>query len=118
MKTIQSLEDLESVLSQDRALVYKHSTRCGLSTRARRQIQTFMEKFPAAPVYVVDVIADRPISDAIEESLGIRHESPQAILVEGGNPRRSAAHREVRADVLASWWRAGDPTSRPGAVER
>lgn len=107
MKIIQSLEELDRVLERDRVLLYKHSTRCGLSTGARRQIQAFMENFPGAPVYVVDVIADRSVSDEIERRLGIRHESPQAILVECGDPRRSAAHREVRADVLTSWWEGG-----------
>lgn len=107
MKTIQSLDELETVLARDRALLYKHSTRCGLSTRAKRQIRAFMENFPAAPVYLVDVIADRSVSDEIEDRLGIRHESPQAILVEGGNPRHSATHRGVRAEVLAAWWEAG-----------
>lgn len=104
METIRSLEELDRILDRDWILLYKHSTRCGLSTRARRQIQAFMENFPGAQVYLVDVIADRSVSDEIEERLGIRHESPQAILVESGNPRHSAAHRNVRADLLTSWW--------------
>ncbi|MFW6083988.1 MAG: bacillithiol system redox-active protein YtxJ [Gemmatimonadota bacterium] len=104
MKTIRSLEALDRVLARDRVLLYKHSTRCGLSTRAQRQIRRFMENFPAAPVYLVDVIADRSVSDAIEARLGIRHETPQAILVEDGDPLRDASHRGVRADVLTAWW--------------
>ena len=104
MKPIQTVEQLESALARDRILLFKHSTRCGLSTRAKRQIHAFMEIFPAAPVYEVDVIADRSVSDQIEARFGIRHESPQAILVEGGDPLRNAAHHRVRAEVLASWW--------------
>lgn len=118
MKTIQTLEELESALAPDRVILFKHSTRCGLSTRARRQIQTFMENFPAAPVFLIDVIAHRPVSDAIEARLGIRHESPQAIFVEGGDPRRNAAHHGVRAEVLGSWWQDDVRSGRPDAGSR
>lgn len=104
MKPIPDPETLEAALGRERAILYKHSTRCGLSTLARRQIEEFTEEFPGAEVFLVDVIADRDISDGIERRLGVRHESPQVILVERGKPRRHASHRGVRADVLIGWW--------------
>lgn len=104
LKTLQTLDELESALERARLILFKHSSRCGLSTRAKRQIQAFMEIFPAAPVFMIDVIADRAVSDEIEARFGIRHESPQAILVEAGDPMQNAAHRRVQAQLLASWW--------------
>jgi len=109
METITSAHDLERALAADGAIIYKHSSRCGLSTLARRQIHRFAEKFPDADIFVVDVIAVPRVADLIVARLDVRHESPQVIMVETGKPTRRASHRDVRADVLAAWWTRRQP---------
>lgn len=104
MEPLTSLSQLERALAQSRVLLYKHSPICGLSTLTRRQIDAFVELFPDAPVYVVDVIGERFISKELETRLGVRHASPQVILVEGGKAVRNASHRAIRSATLASWW--------------
>lgn len=104
MEHIRTTDDLDAALATERALIYKHSTRCELSTAARREVVAFVENFPDVPVYVIDVIADRMISDEVESRLKLRHESPQAILVEGGDAVLHASHRGVRESTLAGWW--------------
>ena len=104
MKEIDTTRGLEAALAEDRAILYKHSPVCGLSARARRQIDRFKENFPDAPVFLIDVIAHRSVSNEVESRLGIRHESPQIILVHDGEPVADASHHEVRADTMGDWW--------------
>lgn len=104
MERIRTTDELDDALAMDRALIYKHSTRCELSAVAEREIQAFVENFPDAAVYVIDVIADRMISDTIESRLQIRHESPQAILVEAGDVVMHASHRGISEATLEGWW--------------
>ena len=97
---IHRLEDdaqLEAALAEPRAVIYKHSPRCGTCIAAEREMSFFAEGHAAVPVYRVDVLARRELSDAIARRLQVRHESPQVILVAAGQAVWSAAHWDVRA---------------------
>ena len=83
-----------------RFLLFKHSTRCGTSLRAYREVEEFEVTGGSVPVYLLDVIAERDLARELAERLGVRHASPQVILVSGGRPVWSASHGQIRADVL------------------
>jgi bacillithiol system protein YtxJ len=51
---------------------------------------------------MVTVQTEREISNAIAHRLGIRHETPQALLVRGGRVEWSASHFRVNAEELAN----------------
>lgn len=97
---LRTQEDLQQALERPLALLYKHSPMCGLSDIAQEEVQRLAEAEPALPVYRVDVIRDRALARAIAERLGIRHESPQAILLRGGKAVWDASHRGVTADAI------------------
>ncbi len=83
-----------------RFLLFKHSTRCGTSLRAYREVEAFEASGGRIPVYLVDVIAERDLARELAERLGVRHASPQVILVSGDLPVWSASHGQIRVDVL------------------
>lgn len=93
--------DLDTVCEHDIALIYKHSPRCGVSLATVGEVRRFMEANAGVPVYVVDVIRDRPVSRAVERRLGVRHESPQVLLLQRGVAVWNASHRAVTAEALA-----------------
>jgi bacillithiol system protein YtxJ len=82
--------------------VFKHSTRCATSSTAKHRVErdwTF-----EFPIYQVDVLRSRAVSDLIEKQTGIRHESPQLIVFRGGRPVYQASHnfifvREIETSV-------------------
>lgn len=82
------------------AVIYKHSPSCGMSRRAAREVQRFVEATPDVPVYVVDVVRDRDLSVDIATRLGVRHASPQVILVVAGAAVWDASHGGITADAL------------------
>ena len=57
-----------------------------------------------AKVFVINVVEHRSLSGEAESRLGVRHETPQVILLENGQAVRDASHRRVRVKTLASWW--------------
>lgn len=93
-------EALETVLEQPLAVLYKHSPLCGLSAIAARELRSFAESRPDVPVYVVDVIRDRPLSSEVERRLATRHESPQALVLREGEVAWHGSHRSVTAIAL------------------
>jgi bacillithiol system protein YtxJ len=92
--------DVERACEHDVAVIYKHSPRCGVSLSAEGEVRRFMAAEPAVPVYVVDVVRDRAVSRVIEGRFGIRHSSPQVILLRRGVPVWDGSHRAVTAAAL------------------
>ena len=95
-------EALDAALAAPLALVFKHSPICPVSTRAAREVASFAENHPEVPVFQVDVVGDRPVSQELAARLGVRHESPQAILLVTGRPVWHDSHGGVTAAALAA----------------
>ncbi|KPJ87303.1 MAG: hypothetical protein AMS18_14795 [Gemmatimonas sp. SG8_17] len=90
-------------MQADVAILYKHSPFCPTSRRAMEEVRYFSEHNPEVPVYMINVVRDRDLSRQLAESLGIMHESPQAILIRVGSARTHASHHRVKAGILEKW---------------
>ena len=94
--------DLEGALEESErepVLVFKHSRICGLSDLAHREIDR-LASAGDLPIYKIVVQEARALSDHIEATFGIRHESPQAILLSDRAPVFHASHRGITADAV------------------
>lgn len=92
--------DLEQALREPVALLFKHSTRCGISTAALIEVRQYAESRPGIPVYLLDVIEDRALARRVAARVGVPHESPQAILLAQGAAIWSVSHFEVSASAV------------------
>jgi bacillithiol system protein YtxJ len=100
VRPLRDATELDEVLRAPLVVLYKHSSRCGISTMALLEVRHFAATHPDVPVYQIDVVAQRPLSKAIADRLGVKHASPQAILVVNGEAAWSATHFGVSADAL------------------
>lgn len=88
--------DAALAISQDEPIVvFKHSRMCELSAMAWQKMQSVQ-----IPVYEVVVQSARPLSNHIEQFLGVRHETPQVIVLIRGQPVFDASHRRVTAKAV------------------
>jgi bacillithiol system protein YtxJ len=109
MANIQQLTSLEQwnqalkATSGKPLLVFKHSTSCSVSAGAHEELTHFIEDGQADSVdyAIVHVIEDRPVSNAIAEQLGVKHASPQAILVKDGSPVWDTSHWHITYSFLS-----------------
>lgn len=99
-RSIREREDLDTVLQEPVAVLYKHSPLCGASAAAARQVRSFMAENPDVPVYLIDVIRHRPLARETARRLSIRHESPQAFVLREGDVVWTGSHDAVTADAL------------------
>ena len=104
---------LEAAIGGPRAVLFKHSTRCPVSAYVIDEVMEFAEDHPEWPVYVLNVIEQRPLSNEAAERLGVRHESPQAFVLRHGRVHWHGSHNEVTADALR---RAIRPAPEPPPV--
>ncbi|HXW07535.1 MAG TPA: bacillithiol system redox-active protein YtxJ [Vicinamibacterales bacterium] len=109
MPSIAHLNDLDAL---DRAfeesrtrpvLLFKHSRTCGVSHEALDELRLHLETadLSAALYRMITVQSHRYVSDAAADRLGIRHESPQAILIREGRPVWKASHFRITAAALS-----------------
>jgi bacillithiol system protein YtxJ len=93
--------DLDEIKTQDLAVLFKHSSTCGVSWAAESQVKKFIAGNPDIPVYTISVRQDRELSRRIADETRIRHESPQVIVLRRGVPVANASHQDVTVDFLA-----------------
>jgi len=96
--------DLEQLLEQSRTdpvLIFKHSTQCPISTQAYEEFTDFAEGVPHLICGAVLVIENRKLSNKIAERFGVRHESPQALLIRDGRVLWHASHWSISSDSLS-----------------
>ncbi|MEM7050619.1 MAG: bacillithiol system redox-active protein YtxJ [Acidobacteriota bacterium] len=98
--------DLEAAFERSQQTpvwLFKHSLTCPISRRAWRQFEEFVAGRPAddtAFYGVVRIQEARPLSQQIAERTGIRHESPQALLLCHGQVEWHASHGAIRVASL------------------
>ena len=100
LEELSDLSMLDDALGSDRAVLYKHSTSCPVSAWVIEDVLEFARTHPDWTVYVLKVIEQRGLSDAVAERLGVRHESPQAFVIKAGQCVWNASHSAINADNL------------------
>jgi bacillithiol system protein YtxJ len=106
VKEITTIEEWESCLVDAAAkpiFMFKHSTRCPISAGAHDAVTRYMAKAgnEGPEFHLVKVIESRPVSNAITETLGVQHKSPQLILIKNGQAVWSASHYGINAENIA-----------------
>ena len=84
---------------QEPVVIYKHSAACGISARARRLMQE-LTRTDDPPVYEVIVQHARPLSNKIESELGVRHETPQVIILQNRKSIYDTSHSRIRPEHI------------------
>ena len=92
--------DLERALAAPRFLLFKHSLVCPISAAAFNEYRRFLAAGGSVPTAWLDVRGQRPLSLLVEERTGVRHESPQAMLLEDGAVVWHASHNEITSASL------------------
>jgi bacillithiol system protein YtxJ len=104
VNTLTRLDELEQVLAQSDeqpVLLFKHSYSCGVSAEALDELIAHLnERVHDLPVAMVTVQTHRDISNAVAARLGIRHETPQALLIRDRRVVWSASHFRVTSQSV------------------
>ena len=100
LNTLSQLD--EFLTSTDKIVVFKHSTRCPVSSMAKRSLEYDKNLIPDGTIfYYLDLIAHRDISNKIAEYWNVRHESPQILIIQGDNCMYNASHSDIEmAEII------------------
>ncbi|RZK41314.1 MAG: bacillithiol system redox-active protein YtxJ [Pedobacter sp.] len=92
-----------SVIKQAQSynLIFKHSTRCSISSMAKRSFEQEWDILPEdINLYFLDLISYRQISSDIAEMFQVHHESPQLLLIKDGQCILDSSHGDISAEEV------------------
>ena len=100
----EQITGLAQASHEQPVLIFKHSTTCSISAAAKGKIERqWADSGLELPIYYLDLLRFRPLSAQIAEQFGIRHESPQLLLIQDGECTYDASHMAIKlADVKAA----------------
>lgn len=78
-------------------IVFKHSNACSISSRAYREMEQF-----EGQVNILVVQSAREVSRDLASLTGVRHETPQVIVLRDGKAVWDASHFDVKATAVAA----------------
>ena len=94
LNNISQLEEISKKSHERPQIIFKHSTRCSISTIANRRLNE-AEQPANTDFYFLDLIQHRNISNAIAEQFSVYHESPQVLLIHKGECIYDESHSSI-----------------------
>ena len=99
LNRLQQLDEIRQKSKDKPQVIFKHSTRCSVSSMAKNRLER--KEFPKeADFYYLDLIANRNISLQIEEDFKVYHESPQVLIIKSGECIYDESHSGINMEEI------------------
>lgn len=97
-----ALAEVIRLSGQQPVMFFKHSRTCGISDRAFREFERYLQSPESAQVRncVIVIQLSRDVSNELARLVAVEHESPQAILVSEGRAIWNDSHLALKSPVL------------------
>ena len=83
--------------------VFKHSTKCYISSMVYKQLKKEWNLDEDYPFYYLDLISYRGLSNHVATELRVTHESPQILYIRNGECIAHAAHSNISQKNIEHW---------------
>ncbi len=93
------LSTISTRSSEKPQVIFKHSTRCSISSMALSRLER-ADATDAIDFYYLDLIKYRPISAQIAELFHVAHESPQILLIQNGTCTYDESHMGISMEEI------------------
>jgi bacillithiol system protein YtxJ len=96
---LSSLDQLDTIKKQSKTesiLIFKHSTRCGISKMVIKQFEgLFQENHQHLKVYYLDLLNYRNVSDEVGYTFQVMHQSPQLLVIKNEASVHAVSHNDI-----------------------
>ena len=90
----QQLEDIKIKSTKKLQVIFKHSTRCSISSMAKNRLDR-NDQPQGMDFYFLDIISNRNIYNKITGEFKVHHESPQILIMKNGSCIYSESHSGI-----------------------
>ncbi|HSN62441.1 MAG TPA: bacillithiol system redox-active protein YtxJ [Ferruginibacter sp.] len=96
---IAELAHIKEKSFQEPQVIFKHSTRCSISSMAKGRLER-SEMPKGIQFHYLDLIAHRNISGNIAETFQVEHASPQVLVIKNGECVYDESHSGISMDEI------------------
>lgn len=101
LQSLEQLEDIDSLSRNQKVLIFKHSTRCSISSIAKNRLESEWNNDDIDMIpFLLDLINYRDISNEIASKYHVYHESPQALVISNGDCTDHFSHLDISVEQL------------------
>jgi bacillithiol system protein YtxJ len=100
LNSMQQLADIKELSKTRPQIIFKHSTRCSISSMAKSRLER-NEQPESGDFYFLDLLKHRSISNQIAEDFAVAHESPQILLIKNTECVYEESHSGIQMDEIA-----------------
>ncbi len=100
LKNEEQLSKIQSDSFLHPVVIFKHSTRCSISSMAKSRLDKAIAP-QGMDFYYLDLIRFRPVSDRIAGMFNVPHESPQVLVVKDGKCVYDESHMGITMEAIA-----------------
>jgi bacillithiol system protein YtxJ len=101
LSSIDQLEALATKSFNTPQVLFKHSTRCSISSMALNRLESSTPP-TGVDFYLLDLLQHRNISAAIAEKFKVHHESPQVLVIINGECTYAESHMGISMDEITA----------------
>lgn len=95
---LTSTDELDHIVERSKTktqLIFKHSTRCGISRMVMNQFVATYNLDLNADLYYLDLLSYREVSNEVGYKFQVLHESPQLLVIKNGVVVAHASHGAI-----------------------
>ncbi len=102
--SLESTDQISTIKnSAGYSVIFKHSTRCSISMMVKKRFELDWDKLPQnLPLYFLDLIKYRELSNQVATDFFVHHESPQLLMIKDGECILDLSHGEVSVEEAMS----------------
>lgn len=95
LTAVEQLAEIETLSKGKTQLIFKHSTRCGISRMVLNQFTEAFDVDANLDLYYLDLLNYRDVSNKVGYKFQVMHESPQLLVIKNGVVVAHASHGAI-----------------------
>ena len=95
LESTAQLDEIKANSKKRPQIIFKHSSTCGISSMVLKMFNSSFDPSWDCDLYFLTIQAHRDISDAIEAKFGVRHESPQLLILKNAEVSFHTSHGAI-----------------------
>ena len=103
LTNVSQLDEIEQRSTTKTQVIFKHSTRCGISSMVMNQFVAAYDLEIDLDLYYLDLLSYREVSNQVGYKFQVMHESPQLLIIKNGTTVAHASHGAINELDLSTF---------------
>jgi len=98
LSDVSQLETISKNSNNKTQAIFKHSTRCGISSNVLRKFEQQFDSSRPVELHFLDLLKYRAVSNEIAQRFSVEHQSPQLLIIKNKEVVHNVSHYDILED--------------------